>query len=220
MLDPELKTLCDRSYAAGKRLSDLQDKFADGRQRRETIKALNNILATGLVVVGIGSMFKEDVNFLNVSSLIAGLILFYLESLRRQKVEEKQQELSKYHNLYWKELPSLLEARANRLYYDKVAKLTRDMILVDWKGKPAVVFSGSHAYAVLKSQGDWMEVDGTGVLNTGKIIPDAETFDQMFEEQYGFKGGIQRFPSKIVIDYMSSTYAYEDYLDGLFERGR
>ncbi len=220
MLDPELKTLCDRSYAAGKRLSDLQDKFADGRQRRETIKALNNILATGLVVVGIGSMFKEDVNFLNVSSLIAGLILFYLESLRRQKVEEKQQELSKYHNLYWKELPSLLEARANRLYYDKVAKLTRDMILVDWKGKPAVVFSGSHAYAVLKPQGDWMEVDGTGVLNTGKIIPDAETFDQMFEEQYGFKGGIQRFPSKIVIDYMSSTYAYEDYLDGLFERGR
>ena len=201
-------------------MSDLQDKFADGRQRRETIKALNNILATGLVVVGIGSMFKEDVNFLNVSSLIAGLILFYLESLRRQKVEEKQQELSKYHNLYWKELPSLLEARANRLYYDKVAKLTRDMILVDWKGKPAVVFSGSHAYAVLKPQGDWMEVDGTGVLNTGKIIPDAETFDQMFEEQYGFKGGIQRFPSKIVIDYMSSTYAYEDYLDGLFERGR
>lgn len=220
MLDPELKTLCDRSYATGKRLSDLQDKFADGRQRRETIKALNNILATGLVVVGIGSMFKEDVNFLNVSSLIAGLILFYLESLRRQKVEEKQQELSKYHNLYWKELPSLLEARANRLYYDKVAKLTRDMILVDWKGKPAVVFSGSHAYAVLKPQGDWMEVDGTGVLNTGKIIPDAETFDQMFEEQYGFKGGIQRFPSKIVIEHMSSTYAYEDYLDGLFERGR
>ena len=213
MLHPELKSLCDETHAAGKKLSELQDQFAKGHKHRERVKSLLNFSAAFFAGSGFGYMVTDEVNFLNVFMVIVGVIFYFFSHKHTQKVEEKQQELEKYHHRYYKELFPFLEKTADTLYMSQVEKLERDMILVDWHDKPAVVFSGSHAYAIVKPKGDWIEVDGTSVLSSGKIIPDADTFDTMFKEQYGYRHSVIEFPSRAVL--WSDSFNYNDYLDSI-----
>jgi hypothetical protein len=211
VIHPELKTHCDRLFIA-------QSKFEEARiahnkataSKQKTLNWLAGVaVALGLLrIVGIIDLeYAAEVTLVVVICSPFAFVLLKKSRAEKKLSEERHRRFIHMDQLR-KELPDLRERLQNKY----VSQLERDMILVDWQGKPAVVFSGSHAYAIVKPEGDWMEVDGTSVLNTGKIISGAETFDQMFKEQYGYLGSVQKFPAKLVWEDEADMFDDRKYL--------
>ena len=209
MIHPELKAHCDRMFIA-------QTKFEEARLAGEQARHRNYRRLIWLAVIiaslAIGLKFL-DLTLATETILAVLLAAPYLYVLITGKsAEKKLSEESHRRFNHMAQLRTELPVLCSRLKNSHISQLERDMILVDWQGKPAVVFSGSHAYAIVKPEGDWIEVDGTGVLNTGKIISDAETFDQMFKEQYGYLGSVQKFPAKLVWEDEADMFDDREYL--------
>lgn len=218
MIHPELKAHCDSLCAAKIKFEEARtahNKATDSKQR-----ALN--WSGGLVLVFAFAKLVGIIDLEFALELTLVIVIFgpfaYL-NLKRSKAEKKFLEERNRRFDRMDQLRTELPDLRNRLKNSHISQLERDMILVDWQGKPAVVFSGSHAYAIVKPEGDWMEVDGTSVLNTGMIISDAETFDKMFKEQYGYLGSVQKFPAKLVWEDVADMFDDRKYLADL-ERQR
>ena len=211
MIHPELKAHCESLCAATIKFEEARiahDKVTDSKQR--TLNWLAGVaIALGLLrIVGIIDLeYAAEVTLVVVICSPFAFVLLKKSRAEKKLSEERDRRFNRMDQLRT-ELPSLRERLQNKY----VSQLERDMILVDWQGKPAVVFSGSHAYAIVKPEGDWMEVDGTSVLNTGKIIPDAETFDQMFKEQYGYIQGVQKFPRSLLWHDKDDMFDDREYL--------
>lgn len=211
MIHPELKTHCDRLFIAQTKFEEARiahNKVTDSKQK--TLNWLGGIilvLCLGKIVGIIDLELTAETLLVILTCGPFGFVLLKKSKAEKKLLEERNRRFNQMDQLRT-ELPSLRE----RLQNSHISQLERDMILVDWQGKPAVVFTGSHAYAIVKPEGDWMEVDGTSVLNTGKIIPDAETFDQMFKKQYGYLGSVQRFPAKLVWEDEADMFHDREYL--------
>jgi hypothetical protein len=59
--------------------------------------------------------------------------------------------------------------------------------LVNWDGRPAVLFTDPEykAVAMLEPNGTWTEVDAGDVFDSGSVIASEEIFKARFQPQFG-----------------------------------
>ena len=209
MIHPELKTLCDRQFEASTKHAQLSSEH---QEKHVLDIKLAWSFAGALGFAG----FARMAGWMEINFWWSGLVMViaFIVALRRMSAHDKRQnEVQKYYGLS-NDLKSEIEERTGELQEDHIDRLIDEMILVDWQGKPAVVFSGSTGYAILKPYDDWEEVDSSEVLSTGKVIPDED------KNTCDFLRSTFRLSRNIVRKHMASTYDYDAYLDSLRQRKR
>ena len=157
--------------------------------------------------------FSDTIDFIII--MLIAIPAFIIYNKRLKVTDQMQNDVVKYHNL-WVTLKEKLLETSDILRSNKIGQLEKDMILVNWNDKPAVVFSGSKAYFIEQPHGEWLKVDGKSVLSVGKIIPDVETFDMEFQNKYGYRRSVQELPDELVC--WDESFDYESYCDSLWKQ--
>lgn len=216
MLHPELKLLCDRYFEAATKHSDLIPVYD---KQKKSDKMLGKLFVGFIVVWGIANItiidFSDTIDFILI--MLIAIPAFIIYNKRLKAIEQMENDLVKYHNL-WVTLKENLVETSDILRNKKIEQLEKDMILVNWNEKPAVVFSGSKAYVIEQPRGDWRKVDGKSVLSVGKIIPDIETFDVEFQDQYGYRRSVQELLDELVCG--DESFDHQAYCDSLWKQRR